>query len=312
MIATKEKLWAVTCYYNPAGYRRRLQNYRAFRARLGAPLVAVELGYGQDFELEESDAEILIQLHCPDVMWQKERLLNIAIEAVPADVEEIAWLDCDILFESDDWVESASRKLDEFNLVHLFRRRVNLPPGSLLDAPTWDQGDEALSTISERVAGRMSDDALADSGAPVRLKQSLGLAWAAPRALLAEHGLYDAAIMGSADRLIANAALGLLGFGERAILMNEAQRAHYRSWAEPFHRSVAGQVGYVDQTVLHLWHGDLRNRKYLERHEGLACFDLDPRSDLLLDESGCWRWSSDKPELHDYVKDYFAARREDG
>jgi hypothetical protein len=30
-------LWAVTCYFNPCGYRRRAFNYRIFRQRLQAP-----------------------------------------------------------------------------------------------------------------------------------------------------------------------------------------------------------------------------------------------------------------------------------
>jgi hypothetical protein len=50
------RLWAITSYFNPAGYRRRLSNFKIFRERLGIPLVVVELTYGPDFELEKQDA----------------------------------------------------------------------------------------------------------------------------------------------------------------------------------------------------------------------------------------------------------------
>lgn len=43
-------------------------------AHLNVPLIAVELAYGPDFELEDPDADILIRRRGRDVMGQKERL----------------------------------------------------------------------------------------------------------------------------------------------------------------------------------------------------------------------------------------------
>jgi hypothetical protein len=83
-------LWPITSYFNPIGYRRRLSNFRAFRERLNVPLVAVELTYGSDFELQEQDADILIQLRGGTVLWQKERLLNLALQALPTHCRKVA------------------------------------------------------------------------------------------------------------------------------------------------------------------------------------------------------------------------------
>ena len=44
-----DDLWAITSYFNPAGYRRRLANFKTFRKHLQLPLVAVELAFGLDF-----------------------------------------------------------------------------------------------------------------------------------------------------------------------------------------------------------------------------------------------------------------------
>ena len=66
------RLWAVTSYYNPVPYRRRLDNYRIFRERLALPLLTVELAYRAP-ELAPGDADILVQIPGRDVMWQKER-----------------------------------------------------------------------------------------------------------------------------------------------------------------------------------------------------------------------------------------------
>ncbi len=57
----------------------------------------------------------------------------------------------------------------------------------------------------------------------------------------------------------------------------------------------------------------MRNRRYGGgRYEGLRRFRFDPYEDIAIDEDGCWRWASDKPQMHQYIKEYFPSRREDG
>jgi hypothetical protein len=41
-------------------------------------------------------------------------------------------------------------------------------------------------------------------------------------------------------------------------------------------------------------------------------FQFNPFTDLAADRNGAWRWNSDRREMHDYVRDYFVGRREDG
>src|SRR5947207_7610362 len=122
-----EDLWAVTCYFNPLDYQRKLANYRVFRERLSVPLVAVELGYGPEFELENDDAEILVQLRGTDVLWQKERLLNLALDALPSGCRNVLWVDCDVVFGRDDLVEHTFRLLDRFVLVQPFSHLLRMP-----------------------------------------------------------------------------------------------------------------------------------------------------------------------------------------
>src|SRR2546421_1639167 len=113
-------LWAITSYFHPIGYRRRLENYRIFREHLQVPLLTVELGYGRALDLNHRDADILVQYHGNDVMWQKERLLNLALRALPRECGTVAWLDCDIIFQRNDWPEQALRLLEGHALVQLF------------------------------------------------------------------------------------------------------------------------------------------------------------------------------------------------
>ena len=92
----------------------------------------------------------------------------------------------------------------------------------------------------------------------------------------------------------------------------ESHAAHFREWAVPFHRAVNGRIGYVAGEIVHLWHGDFRDRQYRVRFDDFGKFQFDPYQDIALDSQDCWRWSSAKPELHAFARELFARRNEDG
>ena len=214
-------LWAITCYFNPVGYHRRLENYRTFRKRLKVPLVAVELSFDNKFELASGDADILVQLHSSAVLWQKERLLNVALKSLPDDCDKVAWLDCDIIFESDDWVESAGRALDEFALVHLFQERNELPMDFTPDnSDSWRATLKAHSVVYQLATGAATAEEAVTLGGLQRRSTS-GLAWMSNRDILEEHGLYDACIIGSGDKAVISAALGVHNHFAQALEMRQ-------------------------------------------------------------------------------------------
>ena len=305
------ELWAITAYFNPAGYARRARNYRLFRERLTVPLVAVELSFDGRFELAPGDAEVLVQLHHGDVMWQKERLLNLALAHLPPACDAVAWLDGDVVFARDDWAARARRALEDHALVHLFEERHDLPPEAGADAlASWSAEPTATSIVRRLAAGEIGHEALSGNELVVRFRSCTGLAWAMRREALERHRLYDATIVGSGDKAIGFAALGVPETAAAALEMNAPRAEHYLAWARPFAATVRRRVGHIAGRIFHLWHGDLADRGYTRRHRLLA--DFDPFTDIALDDEGAWRWSSAKPALHAAVKDYFESRREDG
>jgi hypothetical protein len=305
--------WAITSYFNPVHYQRRLVNFRTFRQHLKIPLVAVELAYGPTFELRPEDAEILIQLRGTAVMWQKERLLNVALHALPSCCRWVAWLDCDILFPSSDWLGRARSVLDQFQVVQLFRQVHNL-------AERWTLGQDFRSEVEFTRPGAVHTLSL---GVPAvvcighqledrRITCATGFAWGARREFLKQHGFYDACIVGGGDRAMVCAAHRCFeGVMQRHRMSERAQR-HYVSWAEPFYDSIRTQMGFLDTEIYHLWHGNVGLRNTRVRHEGLQRFQFDPHTDLAIDENGAWKWNSSKFEMHEYLRSYFASRLEDG
>ncbi len=312
--------WAITSYFNPMRSRRRLQNFRIFRDRLTVPLVAVELSYGPDFELREQDADILIQLRGGAVLWQKERLLNLALQALPRDCRKVAWLDCDIFFGSPGWAESADRLLDRFPLIHMFKSAHYL-------SSQWATADDCTTEVEFT---RSSAIFSISSGQPATMclgrisktpevaypkglgRYTKGLAWAVRREIVDQHGFFDACIVGGGDTALASAANNCFDVVMNSHFMNERQRERYMKWARPFYETVRREVGYLDAQIYHMWHGDYHSRGHARRHEGLQRFQFDPFTDIAEDVNGCWRWATEKPEMHDYVRGYFSARDEDG
>jgi hypothetical protein len=307
-------LWAVTALFNPSGFRSRLDNYALFRAGLreaGVPLCAVELAFDDaPFELAARDAERLVQLRGGDVLWQKERLLNLAIEALPADCDKVVWLDADVLFERRDWAAATSARLEEVVALQPFSRSIRLGVGErapgTLDLPVGSGDGEILHSMAYGVAAR----------GPSCLGRYLehghcGYAWAARREVLARHGLYDANVLGNGDLNAAHAMFGGAA-ALKAERLSARARAHLERWADRLFADVRGSVGYIDGTLLHLWHGKKDDRRYLERLDVLIEHGFDPELDLQLDARGPLAWASHKPQLHARCREYFAVRREDG
>jgi len=178
----------------------------------------------------------------------KERLLNLALRAVPADVENIAWLDCDIVFQHSDWIEEAERRLTSLNVIQLYSESAEFKAELLHSAVN------AEAHFTPAVMALFADSNLPtkerwQSVEKIRPKQ-LGFAWAGKRALLQDQGFYDAAILGGADGLMFLAMYGLFEEAINRSSLNKACENHYMRWAESFHKAVAQRVGYMPGKII--------------------------------------------------------------
>lgn len=305
-------MWALTTYFNPIRYRRRLFNYRIFRSKLRIPLVTVELSFDGQFDLTKDDADIFIPLCGGAVLWQKERLLNVAIKSVPRDVKNIAWLDCDILFDRNDWVEEAESQLNErHNVIQLFSDFIYLnkeDTGMLLRNCGSHLTIPGLVALYNKT-GAMPLERLAVSAAGA-VTYNPGLAWAAKTEIFAQHGFFDLAIIGAGDLYMANSIYGTMNSIIKLHALNPSRIESYLKWAVPFHRATANKVGCIPGNIYHLWHGDTKNRNYQERFKILAEFN--PQADVYVGENGAWHWTKPGSPLARQLWTHFLNRREDG
>jgi len=307
-------LWAITSYStldDPPHSKRRLAAFREFRKRLAAPLVAVEFTEDDaEFDLTDKDAEILVSVRGGAKLWQKERLLNIALDALPDSCDTVAWVDCDLVFESDDWTEKARVALVDNGLVQLFRRIHFLNEGvKPSDADNLSQTRTLDSLAWAWHQGSITAEMFAIPEVSTRFRCTPGFAWAARRDLLERHRFYDCLILGGADKATLNAACGEPAGLLRALCLSPRQENHYLAWAERFSAEVNGQIGFVAGDAYHLWHGDIAFRGYSTRYENFDRFDFDPEIDIAEAPSGAWEWATEKPQLHDWARAYFESRK---
>lgn len=310
-VGLNHEMWGITACFNPAGYQNRYTHLRRFSERVrrqGLKLLAIELVFeDQPFVLSDEIVDRVVQVRANTVLWQKERLLNLALESLPPTCDQVTWLDADLLFENESWVAETSILLDRYLVVQPFGWAYWMAQGCE-DIPGEDNKDRILSTQKSAGHLRLSRPDVA-VGHP-------GFAWAARRSLLARHSLYDRMILGGGDALIFWAMAGATEawYVKKwlAEYCSPELIADYLEWARAIGADVQGKFSYTPGRVFHLWHGDNRNRQYTTRLHILRESAYDPRSDIALDGQHCWRWASEKPELHRKVSEYFRSRREDG
>jgi hypothetical protein len=306
-----DELWIVTCYFNPSGYQTKLQNYKTFERVIrnsNLNLLTVECVF-DDWDFELAPSKNVLRVRANSIMWLKENLLNMAIGCLPSTARKVVWSDCDILFTNPNWAVETASLLDDFPIVQPYQRVIRLPRSHTHyqgQGDTWKSFAYIWNTHPQ----------LHNMG-NFRLHGHTGMAWAARLELLKKHGLYHGCISGSGDHLMAHAMCGTFKDPcvERIVGPVKIRNPFFRyflNWAYPFYQEVKGNIQYVPGDVLHLWHGEIENRQYLQRHKELRELGFDPYKDLRLGDNGIWEWNSSKKELHEWAKKYFQLRLEDG
>ncbi len=318
-------LWVVAPYFNPAGYRRRLRNFRAFRRALAAPLLVVELARDGRRELADDDADIVVRLTGEDRIWQKERLIMLGVAALPRHVEYVCWADCDLLFEDPDWPAKTRIALErEGGLVQPFGEAVYLRRELEPEAATVALCAAATPQMTAVSAVAAAHDGLFEFNDQVAQEargryellnriNAYGIAWAAVRKPFEACGLFDGNVMGGGDAIKTFALLDRMELYWRRRPASPALRAYAESWiARASDRGFLAHAGNLDGRVFHLWHGEIGDRNYRGRHHILADLGFSPERDVELAENGIWRWADPHGEIARAVGAYFDRRFEDG
>lgn len=227
-----------------------------------------------------------------DAIWQKERLIDHAVANLPGDVDTVAWIDGDCLFGNIYWLDQAVEKLKQSLAVQLYSHFVRPDRHGVIGSGSTYDGAVYHWKTHQRY-----------SGCP-------GAAWIARRELFSTgNGLFDADIMGGGDSTAMHAWIGMVWSRTMSPKLREAMKA----WSVKATKFVRGRIDYVPGAILHLWHGDDKNRQYNERYQILVDEGFNPERHLTIGPSGEWCWTQSAPEkLKQRMRDYFSSRKDDG
>jgi hypothetical protein len=289
------KLAIITCHYNWFGFqspRANLQRFMELTSHL--PVFGAEAQLPEHpFLTTGMPGWTQITASNDQVMMQKECLLNIAAANVPKEFDALAWVDADVLFDRPDWFADTASLLETYPVVQPYAtaRWLGRDGNAVMERPGIAREPLLLH----------------------RCQAHPGFAMAAHRDLWAPAGpgLYEHLVVGNGDVGFAAAALGHNSPGH--IQMNPALWTHYQSWAAPLRKWMAGRpMGFVAGNASHLWHGDLADRRYIERNEVLLK-TLNPELHLTHGANGLLSWTQAAHfGLRYAVRSHFANRKEDG
>jgi len=302
--------WGITTFFNPINYKNKIKNYKIFRKcskMQGLKLLTVELAYGNSpFELNKDDADILIQLRTGknNIFWQRERLLNIGLEHLPKDCDKIAWVDCDIIFANNNWVKETSDLLNKYKIIQPFSISVKVSKNKKPWEIKLDKIEFGALENQKRysVGYKFQEKGNYNGGRP-------GMAWAARKEIFEDIGFYDKLILGSGD--ISNIS-AFCNHKEIISHFPEKILDDMKSWKDEIYKRVRKSISYTPGILFHLWHGDVKDRKYKERHLLLKKYSFNPKEDIKKNEDGVLVWASDKPKMHQAIKKYSKRRKEEG
>lgn len=294
----------ISCYFNPTGNPYRLKAFNAFYNTIkhtNHRIVECVIG---DAKPELPITDSITRIYTKDTLWHKEALLNNIIKTLPKEFKYVFWIDADVLFTNKKWIVDGVKALQTANIIQPFEYCVHLNQDET--KPSFDLEKEKKNTFSPALRHPMvwrsfsANHKTGISGDENYDKHGhVGFAWGAKREILDAVPLYDKALVGGADHIIAHAAAG--HFNHKCIVKSFTEDIDsVMDWSYIFNNVVEGKIGYVEGDLYHIWHGDLGKREYLKRVQ-----EFTPIAKAIKerDENGLYVTEDDS-----YVKNYLEHR----
>jgi len=291
----QEPLYIVLPYFNYCGFKRRRELFIDFVNRYKNLRIVVVEVLGPS-PLGSLPVDRHIKVKSDNKIWLKENLINIAVKQLPMNWKYMAWVDTDLTFLNQNWVQDAIHELQSADIVQLWTTAVNLGPKG-----------ETIK-IDKSFAYMFIESGTVWSPSDKYGFWHPGYAWACTRrAYETMGGLIDFAILGSGDR---HMAMALAGLAEKSCPGNI--HSNYTVLLKIFQNKVRNfKVSWVDGTIVHYWHGSFTNRRYKERWEILTKNKFDPFEDIGINDKGLIELSETGKRFENLLEEYFAGRKED-
>lgn len=289
-----------------------------------------------------------VGLHTKDELWLKENAINIGIQHLPYDWQQACWLDSDVHFMRPNWVGETIHKLQHYAFLQMFSHARDLGPNYEMLEENYPHANGAgfvqawkdgwlESTVTEEIKAELKNlgqkpEILRHGRVPLMTQDEdsqgnyygmigkqkrvfPGLAWAFTRqACDAVGGIFDTAIWGGGDWHMAHALIEKT----ESMMRNDLHRNYKKlvmQWYERCRTHIRQNVGVMEGSIVHHWHGKKIGRGYNAKHALLAQFGFDPLRHLKRDSQGLWQLHDDRSttfvQIRDMMRRIAAERNED-
>lgn len=259
-------------------------------------------------------------------LWLKENMIDVAVQmALPHDWQQLCFLDSDVHFLRPNWVGECIHKLQHYSFLQMFSHARDLGPNYEMlpqDYPhadglgyvdAWQKGYITSSTpdkidvtnhsslvVNDELEGyynaKVSKNDIAKRVFP-------GLAWACTRKAWDDvGGLLDIGIWGGGDWHMAHALIEKT----ESMMRNDLHRNYKKivnQWYERCRTHIRQNVGVMEGTIVHHWHGKKTSRGYNAKHAILAKVGFDPLRHLKRDSQGIYQLHDDRSTAYVQIRD---------
>jgi len=296
----------VACFFNPENSPYRLLAFAKWYEsikHLNHRIIECVIGENKP-QLPKS--EFISTTYADSLLFHKETLLNKVINNLPSKYKYVFWLDTDVLFTNKDWLVDGVLQLQYRKLIQPFDYCIHLDENELQPNFNVDHYRSLCQDVRLRHKKlwksfcSTSQFTSKEVNETYDLHGHVGFAWGARREVLDQCPLYDKALVGGVDHIIAHAAMRQIPH-ECIKKSFTDDLGSVTEWSERFSKVVNCSVGFVKGDLYHLWHGDIENRQYLKRVKEFT----KELKDLPQDKNGFYKASENK-KLE--IKKYYANR----
>jgi hypothetical protein len=266
-------LYLIIPYYNYFNNFYRQKNLQIFLKRYSKvnnlKIILVEGIFEKQNPLQDYSniAWKHIKYNIPQKIWVKENLINLIIQNhLTKNAEYISWIDGDILFMDNDWVNQIILSLKQYDIIQIFNHAADLKKDNLVCFNKEDLIKTHNSYLFNLINKKLENG-------------HTGFGWAINRKFYDKiKKLWDYNIIGSGDSITARSAGQSLS-EERIFKKNSLNLIYSLKYAQEiydyYNQFKDAKINYLNSSIVHLWHGDWDSKKYLSRHEILKKYNFD-------------------------------------
>jgi hypothetical protein len=295
---------ALTIHFNPQKSVKRSNFISIMKKQfeyLGIDLFVAEGSFNGEFESQENNNTFHITYDPQSYMWIKENMINIATRKIAnlGRYKYILWIDADAIITSEDFRDKILETMMTCDIAQACKMLYYIRRDNSIDPRPWVSFSYLYSSQQTFYEFK-------------KYHWFPGLAWVAKiETMLKINGLYDGVITGGGDNAFLMAMyphkIGRQAFNHLSQLLVDDMM----KYAENV-KKVKPKLGFVNEVMMHMFHGKMENRRYYNRHEPLRIHNFNPTTHLEYDSNGTLKWSSETPkEIIEGLREYIIGRNDD-